>query len=328
MLVQDEAVGLRALSAGDLEAHVAGCDRRIIDSLGGGRRPTRRQVSTWLAAAERAWSDGGPLADLGVVERASGELAGTLGIQRGLDYLRAGQVNLSYAIYPPFRGRGYARRAVALAMRLETMRRPVEEFVVRAAPDNDASVAVAVRAGFTPAGRTTDEHGDLVWFRHPGRAPADTVRLVPLTPDLAVDYAALVAGNEDHLSLAEEDRGRTAAQYARALRSSETAATRFAVLDRERLVGRVDLDPVDPPRYALGYWVGSASTGRGIATRAVSLALEQARSLTATDVYAGVVPTNLRSVAVLERNGFVRVARLTGHDRYHRPLDGGLPRDA
>ena len=62
----------------------------------------------------------------------------------GGDHLAEGQVNLSSALHPAWRGRGYATRAVTLTMKLARARQPVDEFVIRAAPHNAESVAVRV----------------------------------------------------------------------------------------------------------------------------------------------------------------------------------------
>ncbi|WP_392543874.1 GNAT family N-acetyltransferase [Oryzobacter telluris] len=164
LLLDDGTIGLRPLVIDDTAAHLAGCDVLINERLGGGEPPREADVAQWLVGNAQAWEEAGEVVDLGVVDVASGELAGCVGIQRGLDYLRDGQVNLTYALYPGWRGRGYAVRAVRLATRLELARREVAAFVIRAAPDNPESIAVARRAGFEPAGTTDDAHGLLEWF--------------------------------------------------------------------------------------------------------------------------------------------------------------------
>jgi RimJ/RimL family protein N-acetyltransferase len=144
----DEVVRLRPLRVSDAAAHLAGCDRAIIDALGGGIPPTPGEIEDWLLFNASAWADAGPVVDLGIVEIASGTLAGCVGIQRGLDYLSPGQVNLSYALYPAFRGRGLATRSVRLAMEVARARGSVREFVIQVAPENVESVRVAERLGF------------------------------------------------------------------------------------------------------------------------------------------------------------------------------------
>ena len=57
----------------------------------------------------------------------------------------------------------------------------------------------------------------------------------------------------------------------------------------------------DDGRREIGYWLGRAFWGKGIATRAVALLLE---IVTDRPLYAEVVSHNLASRRVLEKNGF------------------------
>lgn len=164
LLLTDDRIGLRPLVVSDADAQLAGCDEVIVERLGGGKPSSQRQIEAWLEMNARAWAAGGDVVDLGIEDLTTGLLCGCVGIQRGLDYLSAGQVNLTYALYPQWRGCGYATRAVELAMQVAQQGRPVEEFVVRAAPDNPDSIAVAERAGFKRGGQTSDAHDELIWL--------------------------------------------------------------------------------------------------------------------------------------------------------------------
>ena len=163
-VIADEAIRLRPLTAGDAEIHLAGCDQVIVDSLGGGEPPKFEQVRLWLAANASAWASDEPVVDLGIEDKSTGSLCGTVGIQRGLDYLEPGQVNLTYSIYPLWRGRGYATRAVRLAMEVARRHPDVDQFVIRAAAWNRASIRVAQRLGFAYSHTSDDVHGQLQWF--------------------------------------------------------------------------------------------------------------------------------------------------------------------
>lgn len=166
-LVTDGRIALRPLDVADTPAHLGGCDVLINERLGGGRPPREADVARWLQANAVAWAEAGDVVDLGIEDVATGALTGCVGLQRGLAYLRDGEVNLTYALYPAWRGRGYATAALVLAMDVARSRGPeVVRFVVRAAPDNAESLAVARRAGFSDAGQTDDEHGLLTWLEH------------------------------------------------------------------------------------------------------------------------------------------------------------------
>ena len=163
-VIGDELIQLRPLSADDAEAHLAGCDRAIVDSLGGGEPPTEAQVRHWLTGNASAWVRGEPVVDLGIEDKATGALCGIAGLQRGLDYLEPGEVNLTYSLYPNWRGRGYATRAVRLAMEVARRAGAVDQFVIRVAAWNGESIRVAQRLGFRFSHISDDEHGRLEWF--------------------------------------------------------------------------------------------------------------------------------------------------------------------
>lgn len=96
---------------------------------------------------------------------------------------------------------------------------------------------------------------------------------------------------------------------------------RFGLLLRGELIGRIDLVPVNPPKYGLGYWLAEKVTGKGYATAALQALIAFARmDLHATDIYAGVTHGNRRSVTLLERAGFLPVADFNSYRRFHLRL--------
>ncbi|MDF3045761.1 MAG: putative transferase [Ornithinibacter sp.] len=166
-VISDDVVLLRPLSPEDTEAHLSGCDQAIVDSLGGGEPPTEAQVRHWLTGAASAWARQEPSVDLGIQDKATAALCGTAGTQRAGDYLQPGQVNLTYSLYPDWRGRGHATRAVRLLMELAHRGGGVDEFVIRVAAWNGSSIRVAERLGFRFSHTSDDEHGRLEWFVAP-----------------------------------------------------------------------------------------------------------------------------------------------------------------
>jgi RimJ/RimL family protein N-acetyltransferase len=75
------------------------------------------------------------------------------------------------------------------------------------------------------------------------------------------------------------------------------------------VVGSVNISP-NEGRNSLGYWIAHAYWGRGIATRAVALMLEE---FPRRPLYATAAAHNLPSLRVLEKNGFAVI------DRVHTP---------
>ncbi|MDK2913602.1 MAG: [ribosomal protein S5]-alanine N-acetyltransferase [Thermococcaceae archaeon] len=93
----------------------------------------------------------------------------------------------------------------------------------------------------------------------------------------------------------------------------------FSVIENssESLVGFVGLHQIDMyNRHAeLGYFISKEFWGRGYATEAVRLALLYAFNwLNLRKVYARVYESNLASIRVLEKNGFVLSGRLHKHE--------------
>lgn len=155
--------------------------------------------------------------------------------------------------------------------------------------------------------------------------PAAEVRLVPLVAAHAEAYHALVQREQAHLTAHGDYLEEVKADVAE-FRSQFSAARPgpplcFGLWLGTEIVGRCDLVPVDPPRYGLGCWIAARYEGHGLAGAAVGALMAHARDgLGATDVYAGVSRGNTRSVALLVRQGFTRVARLDLQDRYHLAL--------
>lgn len=77
----------------------------------------------------------------------------------------------------------------------------------------------------------------------------------------------------------------------------------------DRLIGRVNFSAVVRPYFnkaSIGYRLGQEFLGRGYATQAVGLALQEAfGALQLWRVEATVRTSNLGSIRVMERNGFV-----------------------
>ncbi len=154
--------------------------------------------------------------------------------------------------------------------------------------------------------------------------PHEDLELRELTPRDARAYHELVQRNATHLTRLGDYQDEVAASVqdlATALAAPTERATRFGIYFKNTLIGRIDLVPVDPPRYGLGYWLSETHTGRGLATTAVAALLAYAHlDLNATDIFAGVTHGNHPSEALLTRLNFTRVAEFATYDRYHLEL--------
>ncbi|SEN36031.1 GNAT family N-acetyltransferase [Lihuaxuella thermophila] len=90
-----------------------------------------------------------------------------------------------------------------------------------------------------------------------------------------------------------------------------------------QLIGRVNLSNVVRGAWqncTIGYFLDREHNGRGYMTEAVQSALRFAFGEAGLHrVEAGVMPRNISSIRVLEKNGF----RYIGYSRYHLQINGG-----
>jgi RimJ/RimL family protein N-acetyltransferase len=142
----DGVIFLRPLHPEDAVDHLAGEDEEMAKWLSGGRS-TLATVQAYIASCEEHWRTDGPRRAFGVFDCSSGRLIGS--IEANLAYRsEPGQLNVSYGVFPNWRGKGVAQRALDLMGSYLRSSTEVREMVVRIACDNAASRHVAAKAGF------------------------------------------------------------------------------------------------------------------------------------------------------------------------------------
>lgn len=156
------------------------------------------------------------------------------------------------------------------------------------------------------------------------RTAVQDLVLKELGPIDAETFHTLLQNNRAHLTAHGDFEQEVAApleKWIAEFASATRADFRFGIFLAERLIGRLDIIPVDPPKYSIGYWLEEGATGRGYAGAAVARLVTLAREeLNASDLYAGVTHGNVRSEALLGRLGFVPVASFERYKRFHLPL--------
>lgn len=162
----DGVVLLRPLAPADAQAHLAGEDEELVRWLNGGRS-SLEGVRAHLVRAAAAWTREEPWRAFGVVDVGSGRLAGTIDAHAALPTLALGSVNLAYGIYPAWRRRGYATRAVRLLSAFSRDVLRCGTAVLRVAPENVPSIRVALRCGFRYVGTVRTEEGPLRHYVRP-----------------------------------------------------------------------------------------------------------------------------------------------------------------
>lgn len=159
--LSDGEVRLSPLGLADAAPHLAGEDAELVRWLSGGVG-TLGGVEDFIRRCMAQWESGGPVHAFGI--RVGRELAGTIEVQFDQPYLKPGEVNLSYGLYPVWRGRGLATRAANLAG-IHAAGQGAVRAVIRAEAGNVPSAAVARRAGYRLLHRSalsTDEQH--LWF--------------------------------------------------------------------------------------------------------------------------------------------------------------------
>lgn len=145
-----------------------------------------------------------------------------------------------------------------------------------------------------------------------------------LGPGDAETFYKLVQNNRAHLTALGDFEQEVAApveKWTTEFATALAAGRRFGIFFEKRLIGRLDLVAVDPPKYSVGYWLAKDALGQGYATVALARLVALARDeLGASDIFAGVTLGNVRSEALLERLGFERVAIFERYTRFHLPL--------
>jgi RimJ/RimL family protein N-acetyltransferase len=156
------------------------------------------------------------------------------------------------------------------------------------------------------------------------RTPWESLMLRALTTEDAGAYHELVQADAGHLTRLGNYTdlvGMSLPQIVDQLAQPSESPLAFGIYEDGRLSGTIELVPVEPPKYGLGYWLAERACGRGLATVACNTVVTYAREhLNATDVFAGVTHGNDRSVAVLHRCGFEAIRRFDDYTRFHRHL--------
>lgn len=157
--ISDDVILLRPFTLEDAEVHLRGEDDELIKWLSDGKS-TLAGVNHWIEQNTLSMKNGGPVFTFGIV--ADGTLVGMVEMRNDLlssEGFTSGDVNISYGIYPRYRRRGYASRAVRLMVNF-VANRGFHKAIIKVSPHNDRSLRVAERCGFTKERQLVTENGE------------------------------------------------------------------------------------------------------------------------------------------------------------------------
>ena len=150
---------LRHFRSDDALTHLEGEDDVISRWLSGGVS-TEDSVTRWIGSNEENWASDGPRFAF-AIETPDGDLAGMIEINVDYEHfagLEPGDANVSYGLYPQFRGHGFATSAL-LTVRDFMIAKGAKCAVIRIEPENIDSVRLAKRAGYSQTGVVTSGVG-------------------------------------------------------------------------------------------------------------------------------------------------------------------------
>lgn len=160
MRTSSNFVTLRPFELADAETHLQGEDEEQIKWLSGGKG-TLEGVKKWILKNQDYWKKGGPIFNF-AIENNYQKLVGM--IEANSDYkniegLEKGDVNISYGIYPNFRGKGYATSAMILMLNFLKVKN-FKRAVLRINPANKDSLKIPEKFGFEEKETMVSKEGE------------------------------------------------------------------------------------------------------------------------------------------------------------------------
>jgi RimJ/RimL family protein N-acetyltransferase len=309
----DGLVTLRAPAPGDAPVLVAGRDDEWRRWLGPGDDEPRPTACVVVGREIVGWVD--------------------YDVDADHDWLRPGSVNVGYGLFAPYRGRGYATRAVQLLVHHLAVDGKYRAATLLIDEANERSLAVAQRTGFEPA--PSPRPGQRYFTRAlPPLTYTDGVVTIrrPRVDDLDADLAAK-DGEQIRWMWDPGERERWAAMTSGEQRAHAHLGLAervgawghgpkwvFFVDDADAAdVASIDCDlandHVPPGEANVAYSAHPAHRGKGYVSRSVRLAAEFLRDHTgARELHIRVDAENQPSLRVARAVGAAEVERRAGDD--------------
>jgi RimJ/RimL family protein N-acetyltransferase len=166
----DGVIVLSALTVEDAAALVAGEDADIVARLvhaPATLASAEHHIAAWAADWRGDRYRPGATLAWGIRDAATGTLAGTAEVALRFPELAPGAANLSYGVFPGWRDRRFASRAVALMCEFLAGETTASLAVLRIDRDNVGSLRVAEHCGFRPSQELAPANASMLWFSRP-----------------------------------------------------------------------------------------------------------------------------------------------------------------
>lgn len=160
--LSDGVIFLKPLRPEDATDHLAGEDDAMAKWLSGGRS-TLATVQSYIAFCEEHWRTQGSRRAFGIFDSTTKQLIGN--VEANLAFpLAAGQANISFGVFPEWRGQGIVQRALDLMGSYLKSATGVRQMVVRISVGNLASIKAIHKAGFQFMGVFEELEGSIARY--------------------------------------------------------------------------------------------------------------------------------------------------------------------
>ncbi len=150
-----ESITLRPFRLEDVAAYVDQQDHLLAAGFGWERPIDEVSMRAVAERWVRQWNGPRDERNFAILERSSGVLVGDCELELRTD----GFVHVMYGIFRPWRGKGYASRAVGLLLGYRSLVWPSTPVLFRIHADNEPSIAIARGAGAIPDGAEASSQG-------------------------------------------------------------------------------------------------------------------------------------------------------------------------
>ena len=161
LIFTDGIIVLKPFKLKDAKLHLSGEDKEQQKWLSGGKS-NLKSVEDWIKKNRKYWKNEGPIFNLAVWDKEIlvGMVEANIDKEK-IEGMKKGQANISYGIYPKYRGKGYAARVVNLFLKILKSKK-VTYALIRVNPKNVKSLKIPIKCGFKESGKIKTREGNTL----------------------------------------------------------------------------------------------------------------------------------------------------------------------